>query len=181
MAFALIGALGLVACNRQTATHDIEKPAASIDQAKRDAAVAQRLLEQTQSRSVYTESAKPDGKEQAITNVNSLSVHLVMPTVLIIQAAGTVPSGGWSRPMLVPVENQNSNASAQRFRFVATPPDAKDKSPSKPIYVQLRLDAVPAGLKSVQIVSAGNTLSATIVRPQFPASSALASAQTSAH
>ena len=102
--------------------------------------------------------------EQKVSKVDSISVRFPASDALVVRVSGTVPSGGWTHPRLVPVDDPNTANTSKSFEFVATLPLSDDNTPSKPIYAQIRVDGVPAELKTIRIVSATNDTSVYLVR-----------------
>jgi hypothetical protein len=80
------------------------------------------------------------------------------PGSVLIMAAGTVASDGWSRPRLIPVET-DSDPTTRTFNFVATSPGVDAPQPDNvPIEVRLEIGAFPPEVELVRIVAANNEL-----------------------
>jgi len=87
------------------------------------------------------------------------------PASIIIRVAGSVISGGWTEPKLTPVDEPAAAPNIRIFSFVATSPAKPDdaRTPST-VETELRLDMLPAEVKTIRVVSATNMISAPIVQ-----------------
>lgn len=84
------------------------------------------------------------------------------PGALIIDAMGTIPSGGWTNPRLVE-DSDNTDPSLKAYKFVATSPaqTSADQTPQM-VDAELRIDSLPPEVKTVLVVAAGNQISAPV-------------------
>lgn len=88
-----------------------------------------------------------------------LAVLESFPPKLRIRTSGTVPSGGWNRPQLIPyVYIQAPPDGIYDFDFVAEPPDAPAIAAVSPIEVSYVWDAFPEGCKGVRIHASTNSI-----------------------
>ncbi len=86
------------------------------------------------------------------------------PDTVVIQASGTVPSGGWTEPKLVPVESEDPTV--RSFNFVATSPaDAAGGAATEPVQARLHLDTLPEDVTAIRIVSSTNAVQAFLSSP----------------
>ena len=85
------------------------------------------------------------------------------PGALVIDVTGTTPSSGWTTPRLAEDTEATDDPSVRTYKFVATSPEteASTKVPEM-IDAELRVDSLPAGVKSIRIVSASNEISAPV-------------------
>jgi len=85
------------------------------------------------------------------------------PAALIIDVTGTVPSGGWTNPRLVEDTAATSDPSVKIYKFSATSPDQQsaDQTPQM-VDAELRIDSLPAEVKTVRVIAAGNQISAPV-------------------
>lgn len=85
------------------------------------------------------------------------------PSALIIDVTGTIPSGGWTNPRLVEDTAATTDPSLRVYKFVATSPDqtSADQMPQM-VNAQLRIDSLPPEVKTLQVVAAGNQISAPV-------------------
>ncbi len=80
------------------------------------------------------------------------------PPKLQISASGTVPTGGWSNPQLVPFNYiQAPPDGIYDFDFIATPPDGIATQVITPIEVNFLWENLPEGLKGVRIHASSNS------------------------
>ncbi len=88
-----------------------------------------------------------------------LSVLKSNPPKLSIVAQGSVPSGGWSDPGLIPyIYIQAPPDGIYDFDFVATPPDGPATQAFADIKVSHTLETFPNSLKGVRIHTSQNKL-----------------------
>ena len=158
--------LAFAACNRQQAqdpssTTQVE-PAAPDQNAAPAPAVANQLA------AVANQPAPiPPSTELQVDRVTSVMVSRPpnAPDSIIIHAAGTVASPGWSDAKLAPLEDPNAGRTIKAFSFVATSPEMPDeKHAPAAVETELRVDALPAEVQTIRIVSATNAVSAPIVQ-----------------
>ena len=87
------------------------------------------------------------------------------PDSIIIHVAGAVVSAGWTEVKLVPVEDPSAVPNVRIFSFVATSPAMPDDARRTEIVeAELRVDMVPAEVRTIRVVSATNMVSAPIVQ-----------------
>jgi hypothetical protein len=88
------------------------------------------------------------------------------PSAMIIRVLGTAASNGWSLPKLEPMIEEGSEASTVSYKFVATSPEASDdlNTAAEQIETEFRVDALPAGVTTIRIVSATNEVSAPVAQ-----------------
>jgi hypothetical protein len=86
------------------------------------------------------------------------------PETVIIDVTGTIAAGGgWTNPRLVEDTVANNDPSVRIYRFVATSPEqvSAGQMPQM-INAELRIESLPAQVKTVRIVAAGNQISAPV-------------------
>ncbi|WP_404789131.1 hypothetical protein [Altericista sp. CCNU0014] len=80
------------------------------------------------------------------------------PAKLKISASGTVPTGGWSHPQLVPFTYiQAPPDGIYDFDFVAEPPDGSATQAITPIAAEFLWENLPQGLKGIRIHASANS------------------------
>src|SRR5882762_947611 len=117
--------LALAACNRQQAQTSSPTQAESTASAapdQRDAAPAPAAV-------ANQPAPIPPSTELQVDRVTSvmLSRPPNAPDSIIIHAAGTVASPGWSDVKLAPIEDPNAVPTIKAFSFVATSPEMPDE------------------------------------------------------
>ena len=109
----------------------------------------------------------PPATELPVNSVDSvmLSRPQDAPESMIIRVLGTAASVGWTEPKLEPMADTGGDTSIKSFQFVATSPQAGDApNASQPIETELRVDSLPADVKTIRIVSATNEVSAPVAQ-----------------
>ena len=105
------------------------------------------------------------GTELPVSSVDSVMLNRApdSPEALIIDVTGTIPSSGWTNPHLVEDTGAASDASVRIYKFVATSPEqtSTDQTPQM-VSTELRIDSLPAEVKTVRVVAAGNQISAPV-------------------
>lgn len=105
------------------------------------------------------------GTELPVSTVDSVMINRTpdSPEALIIDVTGTIPSGSWTNPRLVEDTAAAADPSVRIYKFVATSPDqpSADQIPQM-IDAELRIDSLPAEVKTIRVVSAGNQISAPV-------------------
>ncbi len=97
-------------------------------------------------------------KSSKVASVEAVTVEAAegAPGRLTIKAAGMVNTGGWTKPMLRPVENAaDAKAGTLVFEFVATRPTGPATMAFAPIKASITVDK-PAGYSGVEIVAQTN-------------------------
>ena len=106
----------------------------------------------------------PPGTEQPVASINSVTLNRPQdsPGSLIIDVTGTTPSSGWTNPHLAE-DTEASDPSVRTYKFVATSPqtETSEQAPEM-IDAELRVDSVPAQVKSIRVLSASNEISAPV-------------------
>lgn len=98
-----------------------------------------------------------------------LAVLESFPPKLRIQASGTVTSGGWSRPQLIPyVYIQAPPDGIYDFDFVAESPEGVTTAAVSPIEVSHVWDAFPESLRGVRIHASTNSIEELLERKAEP-------------
>lgn len=88
------------------------------------------------------------------------------PQSVIIQASGTVPSGGWTNPTLVPDDTASSDGSIKSFKFTAMSPQKTPQTPTaQTVQAQLRIDNVATNVMAIRVVADTNAVSAPLGAP----------------
>lgn len=109
--------------------------------------------------------AIPPGAELPVSSVDSVTLNRApdSPNALIIDVTGTIPSGGWTNPRLVQDTTATDDPSVQVYKFVATSPNqtSADQMPQM-VDAELRIDSLPAQVKTVRVVAGGNQISAPV-------------------
>ncbi|HEX5282259.1 MAG TPA: hypothetical protein VFW28_19425 [Micropepsaceae bacterium] len=109
--------------------------------------------------------AIPPGTEVPVSSVDSVMLNRApdSPDALVIDVTGTLPSGGWTNPRLVQDTTETADRSVRVYKFVATSPDQTPANQMpQMLAAELRIDSLPAEVKTVRVVSAGNQISAPV-------------------
>jgi hypothetical protein len=92
-----------------------------------------------------------------VTEVKLLTLR-TFPPKLQISASGTVPTGGWSNPQLIPFNYiQAPTDGIYDFDFIADPPDGAATQVITPIEAGFLWENLPAGLKGIRIHASMNS------------------------
>src|SRR5580765_2093792 len=118
--------LALVACNRQQA-----QAPSSTTQAETAAPAGADQRDATPPTAAVADQPAPipPSTELQVDRVTSVMVSRApnAPDTIIIHAAGTVVSPGWSDAKLAPIEGANALPTIKAFSFVATSPEMPDE------------------------------------------------------
>lgn len=107
----------------------------------------------------------PPGTEVPLASLNSVMLNRPQdaPESLIIDVAGAAPSAGWTNPRLVEDTDTNSDPSVKTYKFVATSPQGEEQDHTQQtVEAELRVDSLPAEVKSIRVTSASNEISAPV-------------------
>ena len=107
----------------------------------------------------------PPGTEVPLASINSVMLNRPQdaPESLIIDVSGAAPSAGWTNPRLVEDSDTNSDPSVKTYKFVATSPQGEEHDHTQQtVEAELRVDSLPAEVKSIRVTSAGNEISAPV-------------------
>lgn len=111
--------------------------------------------------------AIPPGTELSVNAVSSamLSRPSDASSALVIRVTGTAASAGWTDAKLLPESDSVEEPGVMTYRLVATSPKAADAATTSPEFdVELRVDAFPAAIKTIRIVSATNEISLPVTQ-----------------
>jgi len=109
--------------------------------------------------------AIPPGTELPVSSVDSVMLNRApdSPEALIIDVTGTISSSGWTNPRLVEDTTASADPSVRVYNFVATSPDETSAGQApQMIDAELRIDSLPAEVKTVRVLAAGNQISAPV-------------------
>lgn len=107
----------------------------------------------------------PPGTEVPLASLNSVMLNRPQdaPESLIIDVSGAAPSAGWTNPRLVEDTDTNSDPSVKTYKFVATSPQGEEQDHTQQtVEAELRVDSLPAEVKSIRVTSASNEISAPV-------------------
>lgn len=106
----------------------------------------------------------PPGTELAVNAVNSvmLSRPAEAPAAVVIRVSGFAATPGWSDPKLTLEEDTSGDTSIRTYRFVATSPQTPQSGTEQPVETELRIEALPAEVRTIRIVSATNEVAAPV-------------------
>jgi hypothetical protein len=155
--------LALFACNRQQA----QNPSPTEAESAAPAAPDQHDAVPPPAAVANQPAPIAPATELQVDRVTSVMVSRApnAPDSIIIHAAGTVVSPGWSDAKLALIEDPNAVPTIKAFSFVATSPEMPDeKRAPAAVETELRVDALPAEVQTIRIVSATNAVSAPIVQ-----------------
>jgi len=86
------------------------------------------------------------------------------PMAVIIRVTGTAISPGWTGVKLVE-DAENATAGVARYKLVATSPAMPDANRTPEVLeAELRVDALPATMTTIRILSATNEISAPVAQ-----------------
>jgi hypothetical protein len=109
----------------------------------------------------------PPSTEVQVDRVSSVMVSRAedKPDAVIVRAAGTVASAGWTEPKLIAVEDANGATNLRIYSFVATSPQMpSDAKAPTPVETELRIEGLPPDVRTIRVTSATNAISAPIVQ-----------------
>lgn len=101
------------------------------------------------------------GDPKLIREITGVSISILekQPPILVVQAAGNVPTGGWSHPKLVRVVYVTEPADGiQDYEFMATPPSGMAIDVITPVQASDSWDNPPKWVKGVRVRSATNSV-----------------------
>jgi hypothetical protein len=150
-------ALALAGCNRnasETAPQAEEAPIAAPAEPVAEAPALEQAPE------------IPPNTETEVSAINSvmLSRPPDAPDAVVIRASGFTATPGWSDPKLMLEEDTSGDTSIRTYRFVATSPETPQTGEEQPVDTELRIDSLPAEVKTIRIVSATNEVAAPVTQ-----------------
>ncbi len=84
---------------------------------------------------------------------------------IIIRVSGTALSPGWTDAKLAEAPDVGGDNTIRTYNFVATsPPMPEANRSAQPIEAEIRVDSLPADVKTIRIVSGTNEVSAPIAQ-----------------
>ena len=101
------------------------------------------------------------GDPRLVREVTDVSISILEkePPILVVQASGTVPTGGWSNPGLSRVVYVAEPADGiQDYEFMATPPSGMAPDVITPVHAKDSWDNPPDWIKGVRVRSATNSM-----------------------
>jgi hypothetical protein len=102
--------------------------------------------------------------EQGVYTVDSvmLAHPADAPKAIVITVRGVVRTGGWTNLRLVEVAGVDNRADIKSYKFVATSPAGAATAALQRAETVLRVDSLPAAVKTIRVVSETNEVSAAI-------------------
>jgi hypothetical protein len=101
--------------------------------------------------------------EKAIYEVTGIDVGVAKdkPTFITVIVKGTTRTGGWSNPQLKPLQTFAPEVGMRSFTFVASPPNGSSTAAMTPIQATIRIDPLPADVKTIRVLSETNEIAQT--------------------
>lgn len=84
------------------------------------------------------------------------------PNAVLVRASGTVRGVGWTNLKLVEVVGGDGRSDIRNYKFMATSPAAASKPAMQRARAELRVDALPASVKAIRVVSESNEVTAAL-------------------
>ena len=109
----------------------------------------------------------PPATELPVNSVDSVMLSRPQdePMAIIIRVSGTAVSPGWTDAKLAEAPDAGGDNTIRTYKFVATsPPMPEANRSAQPIEAEIRVDSLPADIKTIRIVSGTNEVSAPIAQ-----------------
>jgi glucose/arabinose dehydrogenase len=109
----------------------------------------------------------PPATELPVNSVDSVMLSRPQdePMAIIIRVSGTALSPGWTDAKLAEAPDVGGDNTIKTYKFVATsPPMPEANRNAQPIEAEIRVDSLPADIKTIRIVSGTNEVSAPIAQ-----------------
>jgi hypothetical protein len=85
------------------------------------------------------------------------------PGALIIDVSGMTPSPGWTNPRLAEDTENSGDPAVKTYKFLATSPQTEEQDHTQQMVdAEIRIDSLPAEVKSIRVISASNEISAPV-------------------
>ena len=101
--------------------------------------------------------------QKAIYEVTGIDVGLAKDTgaFVTVIVKGTSRTGGWSNAQLKPLQTFAPEVGMRSFTFVATPPGGPSTQAMTPIQATIKIDPLPADVKTIRVLSETNEIAQT--------------------
>jgi 2-oxoglutarate dehydrogenase E2 component (dihydrolipoamide succinyltransferase) len=109
----------------------------------------------------------PPATELPLNTVDSVMLTRPQdaPMAIIIQVSGSAPSVGWTGVRLIEDPENAPAPGIKTYKLVATSPAMPDENRTpEALQTELRVDALPADVMTIRVVSATNEISAPIAQ-----------------
>ena len=106
------------------------------------------------------------GDPRLVREVTDVSISILEkePPILVVQASGNVPTGGWTNPGLSRVVYVTEPADGiQDYEFMATPPSGMATDMITPVHAKDSWDNPPDCLKGVRVKAASNSMEEAVL------------------
>jgi hypothetical protein len=106
------------------------------------------------------------GDPRLVREVTDVSISILEkePPILVVQASGNVPTGGWTNPGLSRVVYVTEPADGiQDYEFMATPPSGMATDMFTPVHATDSWDNPPDWLKGVRVKAASNSMEEAVL------------------
>ena len=106
------------------------------------------------------------GDPRLVREVTDVSISILEkePPILVVQASGNVPTGGWTNPGLSRVVYFTEPADGiQDYEFMATPPSGMATDMITPVHATDSWDNPPDWLKGVRVKAASNSMEEAVL------------------
>ena len=80
---------------------------------------------------------------------------------LTVVVKGSSRTGGWTNPQLKPLETFAPEVGMRSYTFVATPPNGPSSQATTPIQATIKIDPLPADVKTIRVLSETNEIAQT--------------------
>ncbi len=101
--------------------------------------------------------------QKAIYEVTGIDVGVSKdkPSFVTVVVKGSARTGGWTNAQLKPLQTFAPEVGMRSFTFVATPPAAASTQSTAPIQATIKIDPLPADVKTIRVLSETNEIAQT--------------------
>ena len=83
------------------------------------------------------------------------------PGFVTVVVKGTTRTGGWANAQLKPLQTFAPEVGMRSFTFVASPPSGSSTQSMTPIQATVKIDPLPADVKTIRVLSETNEIAQT--------------------
>jgi hypothetical protein len=101
--------------------------------------------------------------QKAIYEVTGIDVGVSKdkPSFVTVVVKGSSRTGGWTNAQLKPLQTFAPEVGMRSFTFVATPPAGASTQSTTPIQATIKIDPLPADVKTIRVLSETNEIAQT--------------------
>ena len=101
--------------------------------------------------------------QKAIYEVTGIDVGVSKdkPSFVTVVVKGSARTGGWTNAQLKPLQTFAPEVGMRSFTFVATPPVGASTQSMAPIQATIKIDPLPADVKTIRVLSETNEIAQT--------------------